>query len=79
MSTASIATNPFDLCRLSKSKREVDLSPNTVRSYAEHGLQLHRIGKVVFFSRNELAALITSGALAFSLKSTKKTAKTIAG
>jgi hypothetical protein len=68
MSTASTSTNPFDLGRISKSKREVDLSPNTIRAYAGHGLRLHKVGKAVFFSRSELSALITSGALATSLK-----------
>ena len=65
-------TPNFDLVRLTKSKREVDLSANTIRSYAEHGLQLHRVGRAVFFSRTQLANLITSGVLATAMKNAAK-------
>ena len=51
-------TNSFDLARLSHAKREVDISPNTIRKYARHGLNLYRMGKAVFFSRAELADFI---------------------
>jgi hypothetical protein len=52
----------FDLVRLSKSKQTVDLAPNTIRAFAEQGLRLYRHGKMVFFSRSELAALIKARA-----------------
>ena len=73
MSTAPLAplTN-FDLVRLSKAKREVDLAPNTIRHYGRLGLHLHRVGKVVFFSRTELANLITSGVLATAMRNAAK-------
>jgi hypothetical protein len=52
----------FDMVRLSKSKATVDLSPNTIRNFAEQGLRLYRHGKMVFFSKTELAALIRTKA-----------------
>lgn len=48
----------FDLVRLTKSKRTVDLSSNTIRAYAREGLNLYRKGRAVFFSRTELEAFI---------------------
>ncbi len=69
MSTASVASlTNFDLCRISHAKREVSLAPNTIRHYGELGLRLHRVGKVVFFSRSELTNLITSGVLATAMR-----------
>src|SRR5215831_6377562 len=50
----------FDLVRLTKAKKEVDISPNTIREYARQGLNLYRQGKAVFFSRAELATFIRS-------------------
>jgi hypothetical protein len=47
-----------DLRRLTKSKSEVDISPNTLRGYARHGLNLYRMGKAVFYSLTELEAHI---------------------
>jgi hypothetical protein len=44
----------FDLVRLSKSKKAVDLAPNSIRAYAKEGLNLYRKGRAVFFSRAEL-------------------------
>ena len=44
----------FDLCRLTKSKKIVDLAPNTIRAYSREGLALYRKGRAVFFSRAEL-------------------------
>ena len=55
------ADQNFDLVRLSKSKQAVDLAPNTIRAFAQKGLRLFRHGKMVFFSRSELAALIREG------------------
>lgn len=77
MITNALAAPPtnFDLARLSHSKREVDISPNTIRSYAEHGLRLHRVGKAVFFSRTELANLITSGVLSTAMRHARKASK----
>ena len=51
----------YDLFRLTKSKREVDLSPNTLRAYFKDGLPFYRKGKAVFISRAELQAYIVSG------------------
>jgi hypothetical protein len=51
----------FDLFRLSKSKREVGLAPNTIRGYAKGGLALYRRGRGVFVSRSELEAFIRKG------------------
>jgi len=48
----------FDLFRISKSKKEVDLAPNTVRSYIEEGLPFYKRGKATFISKKELAAFI---------------------
>ena len=48
----------FDLVRLSKSKKSVDVCPNTIRAYAREGLNLYRRGKAVFFSRAELESFI---------------------
>jgi hypothetical protein len=49
----------FDLFRLSKSKREVDLAPNTLRAYFKAGLPSYRMGKAIFVSRGQLAQFIT--------------------
>ena len=62
----------FDLVRLSKSKREVDLAPNTIRAYSELGLRLFKVGKVVFFSRAELTNMIMSGVLATAMRNASK-------
>jgi hypothetical protein len=48
----------FDLVRISRAKKAVDLSPNTIRAYALEGLALYRKGRALFFSRSELAAHI---------------------
>lgn len=48
-------SNSFDLVRISRAKKEVDLSPNTIRAYALEGLNLYRKGRALFFSRSELA------------------------
>jgi hypothetical protein len=53
----------FDLVRLGRSKRAVDLSPNTIRGYAGAGLRLYRCGKAVFFSRTELIEFIKTRAM----------------
>jgi hypothetical protein len=57
MQQASIEPT-FDLVRLTKSKRVVDLSSNTIRAYAREGLGLYRKGRAVFFSRAELETFI---------------------
>ncbi len=48
----------FDLVRLSKAKSTVDICPNTIRDYSRRGLRLYRLGKCVFFSKDELAEFI---------------------
>jgi len=57
------AVNSFDLVRLTKAKRLVDLSPNTIRAYAREGLSLYRKGRAVFFSRAELENFIRKTAV----------------
>jgi hypothetical protein len=54
----SATSSGFDLVRLSKSKREVDASPNTIRAFAKSGLRLYRCGKAVWFSKSELEQFI---------------------
>ncbi len=54
------AARQFDMSRLSKSKAEVDLAPNTIRSYGKLGLRIYRVGKAAFFSKRELEAFIRS-------------------
>jgi DNA-binding transcriptional MerR regulator len=50
----------FDLFRLSKAKRIVDISPNTIRAYHEQGLPLYTPsgGRSVFVSKAELDSFI---------------------
>jgi len=50
----------FDLVRLTRAKKEVDLCPNSIRAFAKRGLRLYRQGRAVFFSKSELAAFIKS-------------------
>jgi len=52
----------FDLFRLSKSKSEVDLCSNTIRTYFKQGLPSYRMGKAVFVSRSQLQAFILARA-----------------
>jgi hypothetical protein len=60
LSTPVQQNTGFDLFRLSKSKREVDLSPNTLRAYFKSGLPHFRMGKAIFISRTQLHQFITS-------------------
>lgn len=64
MKTETFTANQtgFDLCRLSVSKAEVDLAPNTLRKFNSEGLPFYRMGKAVFFSRAELISFIRSRA-----------------
>lgn len=50
----NVSNTSFDLVRLTKSKKIVDLSPNTIRAFSKGGLALYRSGRAVFFSRAEL-------------------------
>lgn len=68
-------TENFDLFRLSKSKRVVDLAPNTLRTYFLRGLKAYRCGKPVYVSKNELADFIRSGGPSRPCRSTKSTAR----
>lgn len=58
------SSQSFDLFRLTKSKKEVDLAPNTLRAYARQGLRIYQVGRACFVSRIELAEFIrrTGGA-----------------
>lgn len=51
-------TTTFDMFRLSKSKKEVDICGNTLRSYNKRGLPFYRQGRAVFISRAELIDFI---------------------
>ncbi len=70
--TQSNTMGGFDLIRISRSKSEVGICPNTVRAYGRLGLRIHHVGKATFFSRTELANLITSGVLATAMKAAAK-------
>jgi hypothetical protein len=48
----------FDLRRITKSKEEVDVCPNTIRAYASEGLRLYRCGRCLFYSVTELEHFI---------------------
>ncbi len=48
----------FGLFRLSKSKRVVDVCPNTLRAYNSQGLPFYKVGKSVFVSYAELESFI---------------------
>jgi hypothetical protein len=50
----------FDLFRLTKSKEQVDVHPNTIRKYHKCGLQFYKVGRAVFVSKSELDAFIRS-------------------
>ena len=56
--TVQNTASGFDLFRLSKSKREVDVSPNTLRGYFKLGLAYYKMGKAIFVSRSQLQAFI---------------------
>lgn len=49
---------PFELFRLSNSKKVVDISTNTLRDYNKRGLPFYRQGKAVFVSKTELIDFI---------------------
>ncbi len=51
----------FEMVRVTKSKKECDLAPNTVRKIArEGGLNIYKVGKAAWFSRVELSSYIRS-------------------
>ena len=52
------AAASFDLFRLSKSKKVVDISPNTLRAFNGKGLAFYRRGRAVFVSKAELEFFI---------------------
>jgi hypothetical protein len=59
LQTTAAGTSNFDLCRLTKSKTQVDLSPNWIRElHTQDGLPFYRCGRAVFFSKSELIDLI---------------------
>jgi len=47
-------SSDFDLFRIGRSKRVVDISDNTIRGYIRDGLPSYRRGKAVFVSKREL-------------------------
>lgn len=52
--------NSFPLFRLTKSKKVVDLSPNTIRAYFRRGLRCYKQGRAIFVSKIELVNFITT-------------------
>lgn len=48
----------FDLFRLTKSKKIVDISCNTLRTYNKKGLPFYKSGGSVFVSKSELEHFI---------------------
>lgn len=58
LSTVQQSITSYDLFRLSKSKREVDLCSNTIRGYFKEGLPFYRMGKAIFVSRSQLQQFI---------------------
>jgi hypothetical protein len=61
MSATNIETeSSFDLFRLSKGKRAVDICPNTLRKFNEDGLPFYRRGSAVFVSKADLASFLRS-------------------
>ena len=48
----------FDMVRLNRSKKVVDISVNTIKEYSRQGLNLYKRGRAVFFSQAELEAFI---------------------
>jgi hypothetical protein len=55
-------SNGYDLFRVSRSKKEVDISPNTLRTYMKAGLPAYRMGKACFVSRSQLQQFIFANA-----------------
>jgi len=53
---------PFDLFRLSHSKREVGVCPNTLRKFFKEGLPCYKKGKAVFVSRAQFAQFVMQSA-----------------
>lgn len=45
----------FDLVRITRARRAVGVCPNTIYAFAKNGLNLYRKGRMVFFSKAELA------------------------
>lgn len=56
------AETPFDLVKITRTKVELNISPNTVRAMFRAGLPHYRCGKLVLVSRADVAAFIKSGA-----------------
>ncbi len=56
--TQSLDICKFGFFRLSKSKRVVDVCPNTLRAYNAQGLPFYKVGKSVFVSYAELESFI---------------------
>jgi len=52
----------FDLFRLNRSKKEVDVSPPTLRKWFKEGLPFYKMEKAVFVSRSQLQAFILARA-----------------
>jgi hypothetical protein len=58
MQLAVQQTGGRELYRLSKSKAEVDVAPNTIRAWFKLGLPFYKRGKMIFISRAETVAFI---------------------
>ena len=57
-STSFGSDSTFDLFRIGRSKRIVDLCDNTIRKFIRDGLPCYRRGKAIFISKRELEQFI---------------------
>jgi hypothetical protein len=49
----------FDLVRIGRAKKAVDISDVTIRAWAARGwLHIYKVGKASFFSKSELESVI---------------------
>lgn len=68
----------FDMFRLTKAKKAVDLCANTIRQYAKMGLPLYRRGRAVFVSKMELQEFIRNPEAFAKQKPTKLDSRRLA-
>jgi hypothetical protein len=69
------SVNSLDLFRISRSKKRVDLSPNTIRKmHRECGLRIYFSGGASWVSRSELEAVIRAHAKAHPMPRRRKIA-----
>lgn len=54
----------FDLVRITRTKRELDICPNEIRKMAKRGLKIYGQGRMRFVSRREVARFIRNETVA---------------